>query len=154
MNQLITVHVTIYNTQKRFAIDPDQATLLARRVIQAEGVTFDEVCLHFVGKKKICQLHSKYFNDPSPTDCISFPMDKSDCMGYLVLGEVFVCPEAAARYVAEHGGELYEEISLYVVHGLLHLLGYDDIAENDRIQMRIKEKFHMDILKTEGLILN
>nr|MBA2726935.1 rRNA maturation RNase YbeY [Parachlamydiaceae bacterium] len=125
------MQVSIYNTQKRFPINPDSIKKLARRVILAEGASFDEVSLHFVGKKKICQLHQDFFDDPSFTDCISFPMDNSECLGYSVLGEVFICPEAASRFINKHGGDLYEEISLYVVHGLLHLLGYDDIEDDD-----------------------
>ncbi len=147
------MNVSIFNTQKRFPIDRDSAIKLARRVILAENVSFDEVTLHFVGKKKICQLHASYFDDPSFTDCISFPMDNVDSSGYSVLGEVFVCPEAAFRFVTKHGGDLYEEISLYAVHGLLHLLGYDDIEDSDREIMRSKEQFHMHILREERLLL-
>lgn len=147
------MHVSTYNTQKRFPINADSVKELARRVVLSEGLSFDEVTLHFVGKKKICQLHADFFDDPSFTDCISFPMDNSDNLGYSVLGEVFICPEAAYRFVSKHGGDLYEEISLYVVHGLLHLLGYDDIKAKDIKIMRAKEHFHMNILKNEGLIL-
>lgn len=148
------MHVAVYNTQKRFPIDAKAVAALAVQVVSAEGRSYDEVAIHFVGTKKICSLHAKYFQDPSITDCISFPIDNEEGDPYSVLGEVFVCPETACSYVKTHGGILYEEITLYVVHGLLHLLGYDDIEEADCRIMREREHFHMNHLKMSGLQLS
>lgn len=103
------------------------------------NVTFDEATIHFVDTPTISELHKEYFDDPTTTDCISFPMDDEDEEGYRILGDVFVCPETAVSFVQTHGGELYQEITLYVVHGLLHLLGYDDIEDEDRAEMRAEE---------------
>jgi probable rRNA maturation factor len=121
---------------------------LVHEVIQFEGQHCDEVSIHFVDTPKICELHDTYFKDPSPTDCISFPINNS------ILGDVFVCPRTAQEYVAIHQGEVYEEVSLYVVHGLLHLMGYDDIEEADEKKMRAAESKHMQNIKLKGLILN
>lgn len=148
------MHVAVYNTQKRFPIDAMAVTALVDQVISAEGRSCDEVSIHFVGTKKICSLHAAYFDDPSVTDCISFPIDNLAGDPYSVLGEVFVCPETACSYVKMHGGALYEEITLYIVHGLLHLLGYDDIDEADCLTMRQRERFHMENLKAQALQLS
>lgn len=145
--------VSVYTTQKRFLIDGNAAIALTKEVLSCEDCHCDEVALHFVGTQKICSLHAEYFNDPSLTDCISFPIDSDASSGYQMLGEVFVCPETARRYVNVHGGDLYEEITLYTVHGLLHLLGYDDLTERDRRIMRQKEHFHIQNLKSKKLIL-
>lgn len=147
------MHIAIYNTQKRFSIDEKAVAKLVTNVISAEARTCHEVAVHFVGTRRICSLHAQYFDDPSVTDCISFPIDNEEQGPYSVLGEVFVCPETAFNYVKRHGGELYEEISLYIVHGLLHLLGYDDIAEADQLIMRQREHFHMENLKAHTLLL-
>lgn len=146
--------VSIYTTQKRFPIDASAAVALTKEVLSCEGCQCDEVALHFVGTQRICRLHEEYFNDPSLTDCISFPIDSDASSGYQVLGEVFVCPETARRYVGVHGGDLYEEITLYIVHGLMHLLGYDDLTEKDRTIMRQKEHFYMQLLKSKNMVLS
>lgn len=145
--------VDVYNTQKRYPIDAKAVSALVKQVIAAEGRSYDEAAIHFVGTKKICSLHEIYFDDPTVTDCISFPIDNEDGDPYSVLGEVFICPETACRYVKKHGGTLYEEITLYIVHGVLHLLGYDDIDEADCLVIRERENFHMNNLKKLGLIL-
>lgn len=103
-------------------------------------VKSDEVIIHLVSKPQICKLHADFFNDPSPTDCISFPMDNElGKEGYRVLGEIFVCPAVALEYAEEHGKDPMDELKLYLVHGILHLLGYDDIKPKDRQKMRRME---------------
>lgn len=147
------MEVHVYNTQKRYPIDKKAVEALTKEVIRAQGHSCHSVSIHFVGTKKICSLHAKYFDDPSVTDCISFPIDSECGSPYSVLGEVFVCPETAFKYTERHGGLLYEEITLYIVHGLLHLLGYDDIEDTDIIKMREREQFHMKNLRKRRLLL-
>lgn len=150
------MHISVFNTQKRFPIDPSTVAPIVVTVLQGEKQKADEAAIHFVGKKKICDLHAQYFDDPSQTDCISFPIDDQETCGYRVLGEVFICPQTAFEYLKKHKksqDELYEEITLYMVHGLLHLLGYDDIDQEDQKVMRQKEAFYMEKLKTKNLLL-
>lgn len=113
--------------------------------------SYDETSIHFVDTPTICNLHKEFFNDPSPTDCISFPMDDAEEEGYRILGDVFVCPETADHYIQSNGGDLYQEITLYVVHGLLHLLGYDDLEEDDRALMRKEEARYLKQVADKGL---
>src|SRR5262249_50239789 len=97
--------------------------------------------------------HARFFDDPTPTDCISFPMDDAESEEWRVLGEIFVCPKAAIRYTEEHGGNPFIETTLYIGHGLLHLMGYDDMNLIDEEQMRQAEKRHMAHLKALGLLM-
>ncbi len=99
------------------------------------------MAVHFVGKKQISSLHARFFDDPSPTDCITFPYDDPH-----FLGEVFVCPLVAKEYVEKEEGDLYDEITLYVVHGFCHLLGFDDQTDDQRKKMRLEEKKWLDLL--------
>lgn len=123
-------------------------------VLHKLRVHWDEVSIHFVTNRKLCQLHEEFFNDPSPTDCISFPIDDAGNSEYRVLGEVFVCPKTAIEYAKKNEKDPYVETTLYVVHGLLHLLGYDDIDPKDRALMRKKERECIEHLRKEGLILS
>lgn len=132
--------VYIYNRQKDLPISRNLISDVANQVVSLEQKRYDEVSIYFVTRRAISKMHFEYFNDDSATDCISFPMDSENEIGYRVLGEVFVCPQVAIEYAANHQQEPEKEIILYVVHGLLHLLGYDDITAADRKKMRAAEK--------------
>ncbi len=145
--------INVTHKQIALSIDSIQVRRLVKAVLVLEKQTCDEVGIHFIDIKAICTLHDQYFQDPSATDCISFPMDATDQQGYKVLGEVFICPQVGISYTVEHGGDPYWETSLYVVHGLLHLLGYDDLDAKDRSKMRRAEKKHMQHLEATGKLL-
>lgn len=134
-------------------INVESVQRLVQEFARFHNISFDEASICFVDTAAICDLHAKFFNDPSPTDCISFPMDDLEETGYRVLGEVFVCPETAADYVSMHGGNLYEEITLYTIHGLLHLLGYDDIDESEEVLMRAEEARYLSYVASKNLWL-
>jgi len=125
---------------------------MVEAVLALEERPCDEVGIHFVGLKEICRLHDQYFDDPTSTDCISFPIDSSESP-VNALGDVFVCPYIACKYAEEHHLDPYQELTLYVVHGLLHLIGYDDMEEADRAMMRKAEKDHMRYLVKNNLII-
>jgi len=151
------MNIYVHQSQKRFPIDESSVSSVVLSVLEGEKQKADEVAIHFVGSRKICSLHEEYFQDPTLTDCISFPIDGPETKGYRVLGEVFICPEMGFKQLSTHDRAveslLYEEFTLYVVHGLLHLLGYDDIEESDIAVMRAKEKFHMDRLRQTNKML-
>lgn len=144
------------NEQSSVTISQTDIQQFVKTVLENEGQSADELSIAFVDKSEISALHEKFFSDPSPTDCISIPMDEgedTEIPDHRVLGDIFVCPQVAIEYVKENGGEIYEEISLYLLHGLLHLLGYDDISEEDRLQMRQAEKRNLNELKKLNLLL-
>jgi probable rRNA maturation factor len=147
--------VNIFNEQKSLSICTEQVEALARAVILQENRLYDEVNVFFVETPKICQLHREFFNDPSPTDCISFPLDgcEDETFPYRILGDVFVCPATALDYASTNKLDPYEETSLYIVHGLLHLMGYEDNEEEMLVKIRQAEKRHLDHLRTLDLIL-
>ncbi len=134
------------------AIEHDQVETLAEHALQCHKVQYDEVLIHFVNGEMIKKLHKKHFDDPTFTDCITLPIDDPgpDCE---ILGEVFVCPEAALLYAKKHKLCPYRECTLYIVHGILHLLGYNDLEEPDILKMRAAEQELMDALTAQNLIL-
>jgi len=146
--------ISIYNNQSDLPISPPQVRALVREVLKKEKCKCDEVAIHFVDLKTICVLHEEYFNDPSPTDCISFPMDSSEEEGYRILGEVFVCPLAATEFARKNEEDPFVETSLYIIHGLLHLLGHDDMDEISEPLMRKAEARLLTHLKEKKLCLS
>ena len=128
---------------------------VVKEVLKAEDRLTDEVGIYFVTSPKISSLHQDFFNDPSPTDCISFPIDHTEdsIEGFHVLGDVFICPKTAIDWALDHKTDPYYEATLYLVHALLHLLGYQDIKEKDRKKMREAESKHMENLVNKKLLL-
>ncbi|HRW58155.1 MAG TPA: rRNA maturation RNase YbeY [Chlamydiales bacterium] len=126
-------------------------TKQVKAVLENEGVFCDEVSIVFVDTKTIKEMHQIHFNDPTTTDCITFPIDEEDSLDYQYLGEVFVCPETAITYAEKHSICPFDETTLYLIHGLMHLIGYDDIQEKDKEIMRKKEKYYMQLLKDNKL---
>lgn len=139
--------VYIQNQQNDLPINETIITKIAQEVVRHEGHQFHEVSLSFVTDQEMQNLHLEHFNDPTSTDCISFPMDLETDDDYKVLGDVIMCPTTALNYSKTHQTDPFEELILYLVHGLLHLMGYDDIEENDQVLMREAEKRHMLNLK-------
>jgi probable rRNA maturation factor len=135
--------VRVFDRQKDLKLDKSSIRALVRETLAYLGIAPQEVSLYFVSTKMISDLHLQFFNDPATTDCISFPLDSS------TLGEVFVCPKTAIDYAAKNNLDPYEEVKLYIIHGLLHLIGYDDLEPKKRSLMRKKEKSCMGQVKVQ-----
>ena len=142
------MNILVFNKQKDLKIPVKQVKALVSAFLSFEKVDCSEVSLYFVSEKMICQLHDQFFQDPSPTDCISFPLKVDG-----ILGEVFVCPHTALLYAEKNGLDPYRETALYIVHGLLHLIGFDDLDEKQRRIMRKKEKSCMRHLEDKNISL-
>ncbi len=137
--------IKLYNRQSNLPITLSSVRKLVMFFLQEKKIASQEVAIYFVGIRKISQLHAEHFNDPTPTDCITFPFDDQ------LLGEIFVCPKAALDYNPK---KPYEETTLYIIHGLLHLLGYDDIDSKKRARMRREEKRLMALAKKHRCIIS
>ena len=133
-----TMSVLVSNRQES---PVDEATLaaLAERTLVAEGRVGVELSLSFVGEEEMTDLHVRYMDEPGPTDVLSFPMDEDG-----LLGDVVVCPAEAAR----NNTDVDAELRLLVVHGVLHLLGYDHEADDDRRAMWAKQDAYVGSLTT------
>ena len=91
-----------------------------------------EVSLLLTDDKEIAELHEQFLGDPSPTDVMSFEMDYGS--------ELVVSVETAQRVAIEAGHAVEAEVALYIVHGMLHTVGFDDIDDDDRRRMRDAER--------------
>ena len=121
------IKIFVTNRQKIVLIDASSVKRLVSFVLEIKKVRCEEIAIYFVSKKKITKIHADFFQDPTPTDCITFPLDKN------FLGEIFVCPEVAKEYDPAHP---LLETSLYIIHGILHLLGFNDMETKERKAMQ------------------
>lgn len=86
-----------------------------------------------VDDAEITRIHGEFLDDPSATDVITFD--------YGVSGEIVISVETAERQSAEFGTEFEREVALYLIHGILHLCGYEDAVEEERNRMsRLQEE--------------
>ncbi len=94
-----------------------------------------ELSIIFMEDASIAQLHGDYLGDPTPTDVITFPGDLS--MDFA--GEICISVDHALSQAGIYGHTPKKELTLYLVHGYLHLAGLNDLNEQDRLQMRAAE---------------
>jgi len=152
------VNTVVINEQTDLSIDESKVKPIVKLVLKCEQRKSDEVSIYFVSENEICRIHGEFFDDPSPTDCISFPMDKTEDTHHHILGEIFICPKAAIDYVLKDSEEVnqdpYRELTLYLVHGLLHLLGYRDEEDEARKQMHALQNKYLALLIKKQLLLS
>jgi probable rRNA maturation factor len=125
----------------------DFATLkdAARTVLEGEGVKNAKVVLAFIDNAHIHRLNKQYLDHDEPTDVLTFPYSKPKAAK--LEGEIVIGFEIAAEYAADRGHDVALELILYVVHGCLHLCGYDDRTEKLSKAMRVKEREYLAKLK-------
>ncbi|HET7853089.1 MAG TPA: rRNA maturation RNase YbeY [Candidatus Methylomirabilis sp.] len=100
------------------------------------GRPSDELSVLLVGDRAIRRLNRVYLNRDHPTDVLAFPQPKGfPSPGPHLLGDVVISVETAARQAKAQGHSLDQELALLLIHGLLHLLGYDDSTPAARRRM-------------------
>jgi probable rRNA maturation factor len=143
------VQIDLINRQRRVPLDAARLRTLADRSLtecarqSGDGrfalkrLALTEVAI--VSDAVIARVHRQFMDVPGATDVITFDH-----------GEIVVSADTAQRCAAEHGHGVTEELALYVIHGLLHLNGYDDIAPRDRARMhRVQDRIWRRVLKAE-----
>jgi probable rRNA maturation factor len=119
-------------------VDEEGLTVLAVRTLAAEGLTDGiELSVSFVDEAEMAGLHVRYMHEEGPTDVLSFPLDEVDDRGVRLLGDVIVAPAVAAR---NNPSDPAAEIRLLVVHGILHVLGYDHEEDAERAEMWARQE--------------
>ncbi len=146
----MSYRIDVHNFQKRISLDGDALRVLISQALQFLKVSSAELSLAIVTDRKIHSLNKRYLAHDYPTDVITF--DLSDGRGSLrkkgrsIDGEIIVSATTAFRVSKELGIFPAAELTLYAVHGILHLLGYDDQSEAERKVMRRKEQVVMRAL--------
>lgn len=124
--------VLVADEQSALAIDQRALTAAVQVVLADSPFRSADVSLAIVDDPTIHQLNIRYLDHDYPTDVLSFVLDESD--GHLE-GEVIVSSDTAIRAAAEAGWSAHDELRLYVIHGALHLVGYQDKEPQQRRAM-------------------
>jgi probable rRNA maturation factor len=107
-----------------------------------------ELSIAFLTDSALARLHASFLGDPSPTDVITFA--GTPALGQA--GEICVSTDTARAFAAGHRRDFSEELTLYVVHGWLHLAGHDDRQPASRKRMRAAEARALALLRDRRMI--
>lgn len=102
-------------------LDETRVTGAVSATAEAEGVAAGEISVTFLNTEAMAALNEAHLGQPGPSDVIAFNLAEPRAP----LGDIYVCPEVARESAVEFGVELEEELLRLVVHGVLHVLGYD-----------------------------
>lgn len=114
------------------------------------GCAEGELSLAFLTDAALARVHADFLDDGTSTDVITFEGNE----GFNSAGEICVSADTAASYARANGRNFSEELTLYVVHGWLHLAGYDDLKPALKRQMRAAERRAMTLLHNANILPN
>ena len=158
------MNIAIVNCQRVIPVPISKIRFAARKALRKLQREYDpELSIVFVGPQRMRRMNKKYLGHDYVTDVITFdyadmsfpnvfignpgmrkragpPIKAFGGDRHFFHGEIVVCPQAAARNAKCYGNSVDQELVLYVVHGLLHLAGYDDKTAEDKRRMRKKER--------------
>ena len=119
------------NNLTNFAVDKKFLTGVAKIVLKGENRERENISIAFVSSDEIKKLNQKYRKKNKPTDVLSFKLDEKDC-----LGEIVICPEVVKKEE--------EKIERMLIHGILHILGYEhEKSKKEAEMMRVKEEHYL-----------
>lgn len=134
--------VDITDQQHHLPVQPERLRDVIEQVLIEERVASAEISLALVDDAEIHRVNREFLGHDFPTDVISFVLAESAVgeSGRHLEGELVVSTETAIREASSHGWTAADELLLYVVHGLLHVCGYDDLTDENRPAMRLRER--------------
>ena len=143
------MEILINNEFPEIKVDARKIEQQIGKVLTSLDCNEHEISILFIGDQRIRDLNQQFRDIDLPTDVLSFPQvltGELEIPGALVLGDVAISLETARCQSEEHGLSFEEELTLLLIHGILHLLGYDhEISgqEEDRMRNKTRELFSM-----------
>jgi len=130
--------VEVVNRQRRLKLDTEVWSTFADNALDAIGQSESSATIAFVSDKRIRELNRQFRGVDKATDVLSFPAEEQ-----ANLGDIAVSVDTAAMQAKENGLTLDDEIAQLILHGLLHLCGYDhetDNGEMNRLELRLRRR--------------
>ena len=136
--------MTILNNQKKVRLSRPPLEKFSKKALRALKLKSDSAAIAFVTDSEIARLNKIYRKRNKPTDVLSFPAQSAKRVNKSkFLGDIAIAPAVARRYAKKNGRTLQSEICILILHGILHLLGYDhetDRGQMDRIELKLRRK--------------
>lgn len=130
--------IEVVNRQRAARIERERIIDLAQRALALVGKPAASVTIAFVRDRAIRELNREFRRTDRATDVLSFPAREKD-----YLGDVVISTDTAMKQAGEAGFTFEREVSELVLHGLLHLVGYDhetDNGEMNRLELKLRRK--------------
>jgi len=138
------VKITVRNLQKKIPISPKEVKKTILNALFFERIKkTGEITVCFVGDRKIRELNKRFLRKNEATDCLTFDMLEPSDQKH-ISADIIISTDTALRNAKAFRTDILKEINLYLIHGVLHLLGYDDRAPKEKKLMREKEKEYVD----------
>lgn len=137
-----SVLLEVLDEQDEFATDLGKVRTICENILADGGIRSGKINVVLVDSNTIQQYNRDFLQHDYPTDAISFVLEDRRSEGYLE-GEVLACTEIAKDRAAEFGWTVDEELLLYIVHGMLHLVGFDDTTPEQQAAMQEKERGYL-----------
>ncbi|HLN28810.1 MAG TPA: rRNA maturation RNase YbeY [Gemmataceae bacterium] len=138
------LRVSVASPQEIVPVERAPLRQIARAVLEGEDVGEAEISLAFVDNATIHQLNKRYLQHDEPTDVLTFPL--SEPSSRKLAGEIVIGAEVALAQAQAQGHDVQAELALYVIHGILHLCGYEDKSSADAIKMHQRERHYLRLL--------
>ena len=139
------INIRIETDPSLDGLDDSKSVGILKHVLQSEGNNSGDISIVFGNTKLLKELKNRFFNINHTTDVIAFRLNEYKEKN--IEGEIYICLPVAKEN-AEYFDESYEkEIARLIIHGGLHLIGYDDGTENERKEMRKLEDKYLKELK-------
>jgi probable rRNA maturation factor len=145
--------VLISSSQRAVRVERERLARLVRFVARAEGTRVGQIDLAVVGRDEIAGLNRRWLNHRGPTDVLSFDLHEGDPLAEGgsqrrggprrragLSGQLVVCGDVAREQALLRGLPVQQELMLYVVHGMLHLMSYEDLTIRGAARMHAREE--------------
>ena len=132
--------VLLADEQERPVDTASLERVAARALDEARVPAGHSLSIALVSRERIIDLKGRFYGEPKETDVLSFPMDPLDAPAPAMLGDVVICVEVAVRQAAGLGRSTQDEVEHLLVHGILHLAGFDHEEQQDEIAMAREER--------------
>ena len=125
----VDAHVDVLTEGVRLPFSKEKAVRYVEKILSILGSKVGRICILFADDARIRRLNKRYGKKDKSTDVLAFET-----------GDIVISAETAARNSRSFGSTPAEELKLYMIHGILHLSGYDDTTSPKRKMMRIMEE--------------
>jgi probable rRNA maturation factor len=131
--------IILVNLQKKAALSLPQIKTIVKKILKFKRIRTDYLSFSFVTAQKIKSLNKTFLKRTYVTDVLAFDLMEKKKKNY-ISGDIIICPETAFKNAKLFGTSFSYELSLYLVHGILHLAGFDDHSSKDIQAMRKEEQ--------------
>jgi len=143
----LNLKISIHNINKKFKLKKNPIKKLIRLIFSEEKRLQGEIGLIFVDHDYMIKLNKKFLQQKNSTDVLSFPLEEEDSSA--LIGEIYINLDKVIEQASDYNITYLEEMNRIIIHGLLHLLGYNDQTRTDKVKMTDRENYYLKIIERE-----